>query len=105
MQNIDARLACIYLRVLDVDLRRRLGGNRMSAAARRVFIVDDVQLDDPTGDLWCHRHDIGAHGRVARPWRSHVRRLAQRIPVRIHIDEVPPGVVLAAGMTATVQID
>ena len=32
-------------------------------------------------------------------------RLAQRIPVRIHIDEVPPDVVLAAGMTATVEID
>lgn len=32
-------------------------------------------------------------------------RLAQRIPVRIHIDKVPPGVVLSAGMTATVQID
>jgi multidrug resistance efflux pump len=32
-------------------------------------------------------------------------RLAQRIPVRIHIDEVPEGVVLSAGMTATVQID
>ncbi len=32
-------------------------------------------------------------------------RLAQRIPVRIHIDEVPSGVILAAGMTATVQID
>jgi multidrug resistance efflux pump len=32
-------------------------------------------------------------------------RLAQRIPVRIHIDKVPEGVVLAAGMTATVQID
>jgi len=32
-------------------------------------------------------------------------RLAQRIPVRIHIDHVPKGVVLAAGMTATVQID
>lgn len=32
-------------------------------------------------------------------------RLAQRIPVRIHIDDVPNGVVLAAGMTATVQID
>ena len=32
-------------------------------------------------------------------------RLAQRIPVRIHIDEVPEGVVLAAGMTATVQIN
>ena len=32
-------------------------------------------------------------------------RLAQRIPVRIHIDQVPDDVVLAAGMTATVQID
>src|SRR5690348_4859405 len=32
-------------------------------------------------------------------------RLAQRIPVRVHIDEVPDGVVLAAGMTATVQIE
>jgi fusaric acid resistance family protein/HlyD family secretion protein len=32
-------------------------------------------------------------------------RLAQRIPVRIHLDQVPPDVVLAAGMTVTVQID
>jgi multidrug resistance efflux pump len=32
-------------------------------------------------------------------------RLAQRIPVRVHIDEVAAGVVLAAGMTATVEID
>jgi multidrug resistance efflux pump len=32
-------------------------------------------------------------------------RLAQRIPVRIHIDQVPPGVVLSAGMTATVHIE
>ena len=32
-------------------------------------------------------------------------RLAQRIPVRVHIDDVPPGVVLSAGMTATVEIN
>ena len=32
-------------------------------------------------------------------------QLAQRIPVRIHIEEVPPGVILSAGMTATVEID
>jgi multidrug resistance efflux pump len=32
-------------------------------------------------------------------------RLAQRIPVRIHIDQVPEGVVLSTGMTATVQIN
>lgn len=31
-------------------------------------------------------------------------RLAQRIPVRIRIDQVPSGVELAAGMTATVEI-
>jgi RND family efflux transporter MFP subunit len=32
-------------------------------------------------------------------------RLSQRIPVRIHIDNVPEGVRLAAGLTATVQVD
>lgn len=32
-------------------------------------------------------------------------RLAQRVPVRIHIDDVPPGVVLAAGTTCTVVVD
>ena len=31
-------------------------------------------------------------------------RLAQRVPVRIHIDQVPDGVRLIAGITATVQI-
>ena len=32
-------------------------------------------------------------------------RLAQRVPVRIHIDQIPDGVRLVAGLTATVQID
>ncbi|MCX2887063.1 HlyD family secretion protein [Pseudomonas sp. DCB_BI] len=31
-------------------------------------------------------------------------RLAQRIPVRIRLDQVPEGVVLSAGMTASVQV-
>ncbi len=31
-------------------------------------------------------------------------RLAQRIPVRIEIDEMPPEVILSAGMTATVAV-
>jgi len=31
-------------------------------------------------------------------------RLAQRIPVRIHLDQVPPDVILSAGMTATVEV-
>jgi multidrug resistance efflux pump len=32
-------------------------------------------------------------------------RLAQRVPVRIAIDQVPGGVTLVAGLTATVQIE
>jgi RND family efflux transporter MFP subunit len=32
-------------------------------------------------------------------------RLAQRIPVRIHIDHVPDKIVIAAGQTCTIQID
>jgi multidrug resistance efflux pump len=32
-------------------------------------------------------------------------RLAQRVPVRIHVDEVPEGVKLVAGLTATVQVE
>jgi multidrug resistance efflux pump len=32
-------------------------------------------------------------------------RLAQRIPVRIHLDQVPHGVRLVAGLTATVEIE
>jgi multidrug resistance efflux pump len=32
-------------------------------------------------------------------------RLAQRVPVSIHIDQVPDGIRLVAGMTATVQIE
>lgn len=31
-------------------------------------------------------------------------RLAQRVPVRIHIDKVPDGITLAAGMTCTVVV-
>lgn len=31
-------------------------------------------------------------------------RLAQRIPVRIHLDHIPEGMVLSAGMTASVQV-
>ena len=32
-------------------------------------------------------------------------RLAQRVPVRIHIDDIPPDVRLVIGMTATVEIE
>ncbi|HKM72369.1 MAG TPA: hypothetical protein VJX94_20315 [Stellaceae bacterium] len=32
-------------------------------------------------------------------------RLAQRIPVRVHIDDVPDGVLVSSGMTAAVVVE
>ena len=32
-------------------------------------------------------------------------RLAQRIPVRIHIDQVPDNVIVSSGMTCTVVVN
>ena len=32
-------------------------------------------------------------------------RLAQRIPVRIHIDQIPEGVLISSGMTCTVVVE
>ena len=32
-------------------------------------------------------------------------RLAQRIPVRIHIDQVPEGTLISSGMTCTVVVE
>jgi multidrug resistance efflux pump len=46
-----------------------------------------------------------ARARRGKPQSSPGVRLAQRIPVRIHIDQVPEGVRLVVGMTGTVQID
>jgi multidrug resistance efflux pump len=40
---------------------------------------------------------------IVNPIYSWVR-LAQRIPVHITIDHVPPGVLLSAGMTGTVRV-
>jgi multidrug resistance efflux pump len=86
--------------------------------------LDRIQIGDPAGiKLMGYTQIVRGHvGSIARainvpnaqpngeglaqvnPIFTWVR-LAQRIPVRIHIDHVPNGVVLAAGMTATLQID
>ena len=55
-------------------------------------ITDRDNLDGPK---------LLAHVTPAFEWV----RLAQRIPVRIHIDRVPDGVVIASGMTATVVVE
>jgi len=75
---------------------------------------------------WCLGHDPSAQilsvsygqelaDKLARdcrsimmsPWYRRIfpTRLAQRIPVRIHIDEVPEGVLISSGMTCTVGVE
>ena len=86
--------------------------------------LDQIHLGDPAEiKLMGHRQILHGHvGSIARainvanaqpngqgvatvnPIFTWVR-LAQRIPVRIHIDGAPRGFILVAGMTATVQID
>ena len=55
---------------------------------------------------YCQRSERAAgsvRARLGKP-DLHLVRLAQRVPVRIYIDQVPDGVRLVAGMAATVQI-
>ena len=37
-----------------------------------VLVVDDVKLDDTSGDLGSERDDIGADRAIASPGRAHV---------------------------------
>jgi multidrug resistance efflux pump len=86
--------------------------------------LDAIQVGDPASvHLMGYRRIVRGHvGSVSRaidvtnaaPDRQGLAtvnpiftwvRLAQRVPVRVHIDHVPEGVLLVAGMTATVQID
>jgi multidrug resistance efflux pump len=84
------------LRVGDpVDIRLMAGGlslkGRISGIARGI-----TDADNPTGS------DLLADVNPTFNWV----RLAQRVPVRIAIDEgsLPAGTVIAAGMTATIQV-
>jgi multidrug resistance efflux pump len=110
-----------------------VGQNKISIIDAEAFWVDgyfeethlgSIQVGDAASiKLMGYREDVRGHvGSIARginvpnaqpngeglaqvnPIFTWVR-LAQRIPVRLDIDHVPDGVVLVAGMTATVQID
>lgn len=85
-----------HLRVGDVvDIRLMSGGTHLKG--RIIGVARGItDRDNPTGK------DLLADVNPTFNWV----RLAQRIPVRIQIDEssVPQGVVLAAGMTASIDV-
>lgn len=81
------------IRVGDRADLRLMSGERMvghvESIARGIFDRDNPDSNELTIDV--------------NPTFNWVR-LARRIPVRIHLDEVPKGVLLAAGLTCTVII-
>jgi hypothetical protein len=71
------------------------------AAGRVRAIAElDIEHDCGPGVANAQPDDLG----VATVNPSRGVRLAQRIPVRIELEVVPEGVVLVAGMTATVEV-
>jgi len=93
------------------------GPDRQRFVCRRVFRGNQ----DPAHQTRRERRDL-PHGRIACAARNrlthinghraplfhqshiHLGATAQRIPVRVHITHVPPGVLVSAGMTCTVVI-
>ena len=83
------------VKVGDYAAVRLLGANRDLAGHVDSIASGIVDRDNPTGS-----NDLLANVDPIFTWV----RLAQRVPVRIHLDKVPEGVFLAMGMTCTVTI-
>ena len=82
------------IKVGDPAEMRMMSGARLTghvhSISRGIYDRDNPQSHELTADV--------------NPTFNWVR-LAQRVPVRIHIDSVPPELLLAAGMTCTVVIN
>lgn len=86
----------------------KLHGIHTGAPARIRLMGFDAPIDGHVASLGRGITDVNEHADAqglpsVEPSFSWVR-LAQRIPVRIAIDRVPPGVMLAAGMTCSVDV-
>ncbi|MBD9675716.1 HlyD family secretion protein [Pseudomonas sp. PDM18] len=86
----------------------KLPGIRIGQPARVVLMSGDIAIDGTVESI-----SSGITDRNAIPDSQLLAnveptfnwvRLAQRIPVRIHLDKVPEGVHLSAGMTASVTV-
>ncbi|MDF3867414.1 HlyD family secretion protein [Pseudomonas denitrificans (nom. rej.)] len=86
----------------------KLPGIRVGQPARVVLMSGDIAIDGTVESI-----SSGITDRNAIPDSQLLAnveptfnwvRLAQRIPVRIHLDKVPEGVHLSAGMTASVTV-
>ena len=71
---LHARLGLVHgaLGLADTDLVIGRINDHQQIALVHVFIVNDRQLDNVTGDLRRHGDDIGTNGAVTRPGRAHI---------------------------------
>ncbi|WP_372436637.1 efflux RND transporter periplasmic adaptor subunit [Pandoraea sputorum] len=82
----------------------KLHGIRTGAPARIRLMGFDEMLDGHVAGITDANEHADAQGLPSVEASFSWVRLAQRIPVRIAIDRVPAGVVLAAGMTCSVDV-
>lgn len=86
----------------------KLRGIREGAPARVKLMGFDDRIDGHVASIGRGITDLNEHADAqglpsVEPSFTWIR-LAQRIPVRVAIDRVPPGIVLAAGMTCSVDV-
>ena len=92
-----------------MDQRRMQQRGKYPAAQKlHVNTREEVPPEDEYDDVWPVRMSSSARRYQGladvNPIFTWVR-LAQRIPVRIHIDHVPDGVKIVAGQTCTIVLD
>ncbi|WP_211466375.1 efflux RND transporter periplasmic adaptor subunit [Collimonas silvisoli] len=66
--------------------------------------IIDGHIDSISRGITDRDNALGSYGLANVNPSFNWVRLAQRVPVRIHIDKVPDGITLAAGMTCTVIV-
>jgi multidrug resistance efflux pump len=105
MSIIDAESFFIYAYFEETQLARIHDGDPVRISLMGFQPLVSGHVDTVSRGITDRNGQLGNQGlQDVDPIFTWVR-LAQRIPIRIHIDTVPPGVQLVAGMTCTVLVE
>lgn len=105
MSIIDAESFWIYAYFEETQLERIHNGDPVQIALMGFRPLVSGHVDSISRGITDRNGQLGNQGlQDVDPIFTWVR-LAQRIPIRIHIDAVPSGVELVAGMTCTVVVE
>ncbi len=105
MSIIDAESFWIYAYFEETQLERIHNGDPVRIALMGFQQPVSGHVDSVSRGITDRNGQLGNQGlQDVDPIFTWVR-LAQRIPIRVHIDTVPPGVQLVAGLTCTVLVE